>query len=92
MPSHSRGFDPSRPYPHHWGLGGQVQHLNPTTDAGDKSPSPKANPGVAPKISSGGRVGRKFTGGSSACPLEDPQEEINLPGGNFKGGRMLRSL
>ena len=33
------------------GWGGQVQHLNPTTDAGDKSPSPKANPGVAPKIS-----------------------------------------
>ena len=33
------------------GWGGQVQHLNPPTDAGDKTPSPKANPGVAPKIS-----------------------------------------
>ena len=34
------------------GWGGQVQHLNLTADVGDKSLSPKANPGgVAPKIS-----------------------------------------
>ena len=68
MPSHSRGFDPSRPYPITGGWGGQVQHLNPTTDAGDKSPSPKANPGVAPKIS---RVGG-WEGNSEGVHLHVP--------------------
>jgi hypothetical protein len=48
MPSHSRGLDSTRPCPHFWGWWGQVQHPNPTTDGGDKSLSPKANPGVLP--------------------------------------------
>ena len=40
------------------GWWGQVQHLNPTTDVGDKSLSPKANPGVLPPRFPG-RVGGK---------------------------------